>query len=147
MFLSELLIFLIKILKTFKLSEVEVSRNSDAYLWISSHHKCSIKKLFFKIMQCSQENSACVGVWINTCNFIKKRLQQKCCPVNIAISLKTCILKKICKWLLLCMQILVRTNLMSTIVTRKGKIVWKHRHQISTVDLYCTSKYKPTRPG
>ena len=36
-----------------------------------------------------------------TCNFLKKRLQQKCFPVNIAKFLKTLILIKICKQQLL----------------------------------------------
>ena len=48
--------------------------------------KCCIKKLFIKIPQYSQENT-CVGVsfhlcW-SPCNFIKKRLQRSCFPVNI----------------------------------------------------------------
>ena len=34
-------------------------------------------------------------------NFIKKRLQHRCFPVNIATYLKTPILKNTCKWLLL----------------------------------------------
>ena len=34
-------------------------------------------------------------------NFIKKRLQHRCFPVNIEKFLKTSILKNICKWLLL----------------------------------------------
>ena len=38
---------------------------------------------------------------LKACNFIKKRLQQKCFPVNIAKFLRTPILKNICEWLLL----------------------------------------------
>ena len=45
------------------------------------------------------------------CNFIKKRLQQRCYSVNIEKFLRTSILKSICERLLLCMQILVRINL------------------------------------
>ena len=51
-----------------------------------SHQRCSIKKLFFKIPQYSQENT-CLAVsfhlcW-SPCNFIKQRLQRRCFPVNI----------------------------------------------------------------
>ena len=35
------------------------------------------------------------------CNFIKKRLQDRCFPVNTAKFLRTPILKNICEWLLL----------------------------------------------
>ena len=37
----------------------------------------------------------------NTCNFIKKRLQHRCFPVNIANLFRIPILKNICEWLLL----------------------------------------------
>ena len=36
------------------------------------------------------------GAGIQACNFIKKRLQQKCFPVNIAKFLKISILKNMC---------------------------------------------------
>ena len=74
----------------------------------SNHQRCSIeqKRLFLKILQYSQENT-CVGSRFNrlagfkTCNFIKKRLQHWCFPMNIAKFLRTLILKKICEQLLL----------------------------------------------
>ena len=68
----------------------------------SSHRKCSIKKVFLKIPQYSQEN-ICIGVFFNSvadlqvCNFSKKRLQHRCLPVNIAKFLRTLILKNICQ--------------------------------------------------
>ena len=40
-----------------------------------------------------------------TCNAVKKRLQLRCFPVNIAKFLRTPILKNICKWLLLSVSI------------------------------------------
>ena len=52
-------------------------------------NRCFIKKLFLIISQYSQENT-CVGVFFNenaglqSYNFIKKRLQHKGFPVNIA---------------------------------------------------------------
>ena len=60
----------------------------------SSHHKCSIKKAVLKILEYSQENT-CVGAPFHkvtglvACNFIKKRLQDRCFPVNIAKFLRT----------------------------------------------------------
>ena len=39
------------------------------------------------------------------CNIIKKRLQHRCFPVNIAKSLRASILKIICKWLLLPLEV------------------------------------------
>ena len=38
---------------------------------------------------------------LQACNFIEKRLQHSCFPLNIAKLLKTPILKNIYKWLLL----------------------------------------------
>ena len=66
----------------------------------------SIKKLFSKISQYSQENT-CVGIsflikmlWdVHSCSFIKKRLQHLCFPVNIAKFLRAPVLKNICEWL------------------------------------------------
>ena len=57
-----------------------------------------MKKVFIKKLQYSKEN-ACIGVFsvIQTCNFIEKRRQNRCFPLNIAKLLRTPILKKICK--------------------------------------------------
>ena len=52
------------------------------------------KKMLLKILQYLQENT-CVGVF-QACNFIKKRLQCRCFPVNIAKFLRTLIFKNIC---------------------------------------------------
>ena len=53
----------------------------------SSHQRRSIKKVFLKISQNSQENS-CVGdpflIQLQACNFIKKRLRHRCFPVYLA---------------------------------------------------------------
>ena len=43
----------------------------------------------------------CWSLFLKTCNFIKKRLQHKCFPVNIAKFSRTPILKNNCKRLLL----------------------------------------------
>ena len=42
---------------------------------------------------------------LQACNVIKKRLQHRCFPVNIAKSLKTNVLKIICEWLLLPLEV------------------------------------------
>ena len=60
----------------------------------------SMKKLFLKILQYSQKNT-CVRVFFNenpglqSCNFIKERLQHRCFSVNIAKFLRIPILKEI----------------------------------------------------
>ena len=69
----------------------------------SSHRRCYIRKLFSKISQYPQETPVLesifkVNLW--ACNFIKKRLQHSCFPVNIAKFLILLILKNICKRLL-----------------------------------------------
>ena len=68
----------------------------------SSHRRCSVKKLFLKISQISQENT-CVrnAAGLQFCNFVKKRLQQWCFPVKFAELLRTPILKNIFERLLL----------------------------------------------
>ena len=69
----------------------------------SSHRWCSVKKVFLKISEISQENT-CIGVsssGLKTCNFIKKRLEHSYFPVKFANCLKTPFLKNICERLLL----------------------------------------------
>ena len=66
----------------------------------------SVKKVFLKVLQYSQKNTCVESLFNNvaslkTCNFIKKRLQHKCFPVNSATFLRTPILKKICELVLL----------------------------------------------
>ena len=68
----------------------------------SNHQRHSAKEVFLKILQYSQENT-CVGVSLQgfqLCNFVKKRLQY-CFPANTAKCLRTPVLKRICKRLLL----------------------------------------------
>ena len=80
-----------------------------------------IKRLFLKISQYSQENT-CVSVsfykvaGLQACNFIKKRLQHWCFPVNIAKYLGTPILRNICEQLLLYLErIIPLTVLLKTL--------------------------------
>ena len=69
-----------------------------------------MKKLSLKISQYSQENT-CVGVSFNKLagpqadNFIKKRLQYRCFPLNITKFFRTLILKSICERLFLTLQL------------------------------------------
>ena len=65
-------------------------------LYRRRHHRCSVKKVFLKISQVSQENT-CVGVSFNKfCNLIKKRLQHRCFTVK-----SEKFLKNICELLFL----------------------------------------------
>ena len=66
----------------------------------SSHRRwCCIRKLFLKILQYTQETPVLESIFkkgadLYTCNFIKKRPQHRCFPVNIAKFLILPILKK-----------------------------------------------------
>ena len=73
---------------------------------VSSHRRGPIKKLFLKFLQDSQENTCMVGFFIKVAalkasHFIKKWLQHRLFPVNIANFLRTPMFKNICKRLLL----------------------------------------------
>ena len=60
--------------------------------WKSIMNRCSIKKLFLKILQYSYENTV---LYFQSCNFIKKRFQHRCFPVNIAKFFRAPVLKNI----------------------------------------------------
>ena len=71
----------------------------------SNHRRFCIRKLFLKTLQYPQETPVFESnfkrvVHLQTCNFIKKRTQHICFPVNIAEFLILPILKNICKRLL-----------------------------------------------
>ena len=63
------------------------------------HQRYSVKKVFLKISQISQENTW-IGVFfdkvevLQSASFLRKRLQHKCFPVNFAKLLR---IKNICK--------------------------------------------------
>ena len=68
----------------------------------SSHRRCSIKKMFLKISQYPQEAPVLESLFkkvaaLQACNFIKKRPQHRCFPVNIAKFLRLPIFKNICE--------------------------------------------------
>ena len=85
------------------------------------------KKLLFIISQYSQENS-CVGgfflIKLQAFSFIKKRLQHSCFPVNIAKFLRTPILKKICKRLLLDAKHFKVTHFFQKIILSKNSCLF-----------------------
>ena len=63
-------------------------------------HRCSEKKLLLKLRAEFTGKQLCRSLFnkvagLQTCNFIKKRLQHKCFPVNFAKFLGTAILKNI----------------------------------------------------
>ena len=74
----------------------------------NSHQRCSVKKVFLKISQYSQENTVLEFLFnkvagLQGCNFIEKKFHHRCFQVRFAKFLKTPILKNICKQLLLTM--------------------------------------------
>ena len=68
-------------------------------LFRSSHERCSIRKGVLKNFANFTGKHLCWSL-LQTCNFIKKRLQHWCFPVKLAKFLRTSILKKICERLL-----------------------------------------------
>ena len=71
----------------------------------SSHRRCSIKKLFLKILQNPQKTHVLESLFkrvaaLKACNFIKTRLLHRCFPMNIAKFLRLPILKNFCERLL-----------------------------------------------
>ena len=83
------------------------SINSLKTKYRSSHPRCSIRKAVLKNFAIFTGKHLCWSlcfnkvVYLQTCNFIKKRLQHRCFPVNIAKFLRNPILKNICEQLLL----------------------------------------------
>ena len=67
---------------------VTAAQNSITLFPEATVRRCSSKWMFLKFLQNSQENT-CEGSFFNkvtdlkVCNFIKKRLQHRCFPVNI----------------------------------------------------------------
>ena len=81
------------------------SKTSIIYYQIKMHNgimnRSSIKKLFLKISQYSQKKHLCWSLLLNknagllSWNFIKKRLQNRFFPVNIAKFLRAAVLENI----------------------------------------------------
>ena len=68
----------------------------------SKHWRCSVRKVFLKVLQYPQETPVLESIFkktadLQTCNFIFKRPQRRCFPVNIAEFLILPILKNIWK--------------------------------------------------
>ena len=72
----------------------------------SSHYSDSIKKAVRNIHRKMPllESLFNKVAGLLACNFIKKRLQHRCFPVNVAKFLRTDILKNICERLFLCLM-------------------------------------------
>ena len=101
--------FLIKIESTWR-REIKEQASHLTLLYCgrtvrSSHRRCSIKKLFLKILQYPQETPVLEFLFkkvagLKARSFIKKRHQLRCFLVNIAKSLRLPIWKNICERLL-----------------------------------------------
>ena len=70
---------------------------------------------------------------LQTCNFIKKRLQHRCFPVNIAKFLRTPVLKNICE------RLLLQITLLSLIV-QVIPIKWRGHHFLMIIE-YCSGYF------
>ena len=87
--------------------------------------RCSIKKLLLKLRTGKYDYRSLFNKVIGhqTCNFIKKRLQYRCFPVNFAKFLGTCILKNIYKRLLLYLKYWTPANNTAKVVVEYSKAV------------------------
>ena len=59
------------------------------------------KRCSSKFHSIHRKTSVLVSDGLKACDFIKKRLQDRCFPVSIVKFLRTPILKNICEWLFL----------------------------------------------
>ena len=86
-----------------------LSRNVLLPLWsvskcpvkmLQKHRRCSVKKVFLKVSQISQKILVLQSLFNKVaglqCNYIKRRIQHRCFPVNNVKFLRTSILKNIC---------------------------------------------------
>ena len=85
----------------------------------SSRRRCSVKKVFLKVSQVSQKTPVLESLFNKVTgfqvNYIKKRIQHRCFPVNNAKFLRTPILKKICIKLLLVLVFCKNRNARPTV--------------------------------
>ena len=80
--------------------------------------RCSVKKVSWNIWRYSQENT-CIGTSLDLFNFIKKRLQHKCLPVNTGKFLRTACFIEHLQWLL-------KTSKASLQRYSFNKVFWKY---------------------
>ena len=70
---------------------IHLTMNSSIPTTEAVARRCSVKMVFLQILENSQEN-ACVGIsFKQSFEFIKKRLQHRCFPVNFENILRTAI--------------------------------------------------------
>ena len=88
--------------------------------------RCSEKKLLLKLCAEFTGKHLCQSLFnkvagLQTCNFIKKRLQYRCFPVNFATFLRTPILKNIYERLLLHLKYYTPANNTAKVVAKYSK--------------------------
>ena len=102
----------------------------------SSHRTCFIKKAVLKNFAIFTGKHLCRNLFLiklrAPCNFIKKRFQHRCFPVNIAKLLTISILKNNCEWLLF----LLWNHLTESVQFSDETNLW---------NLYCLNKQKRNR--
>ena len=98
--------------------------------------RCSVKTVLLEISQNYQENTcarASFLIKLQVCNFIKKRLWHRCFPVNFAKFLRSPLLTKHLRWLLLKRSVRVnRSKLFNLMKTNQVlyKVEIKHTTKI-----------------
>ena len=107
--------------------------------------RCSVKKVFLKMLHFSQEKPV---FEFRFNNFIKKRLQHRLFPVNIAKFFRTPILKNICERLLLNRWLisLTRQNKKPFVLDFPQFLLSKHFNKNSTLPqslpAFCSNSYR-----
>ena len=87
---GRVLLKLLCIISKYKMSTSQ--RPTKLSLFRRNHRTCSIKKMFLKMSQSSQEKHLCQNLFLvklKAFNFIKKKLQHNYFPVNFAKFLRT----------------------------------------------------------
>ena len=97
--------------------------------------RCSVKKVFVKISQNSQQNTCAtvsflIKLLVSTCNFIKKRLLHRCFPVSFVKFLKTPFFKDHLWWLFLTVEIVSRSR------SRSRLVLWNWKKKKATEDIF-----------
>ena len=105
--------------------------------------------MLLRVSQDSQEKNLCCSLSIRKLqafNLIKKRLQHRCFPVNVANFLRTPILKNICKRLLLKTQAIFHKEWYSYVFVFSVNVIWVFQF-IIIFSKSISKKHFPTNLG
>ena len=86
------------VLNSTSIKAISLCKYKNSVLYRSSQRRCPAKESVFKKFTNLKVKQQCWSfAGLKACNFIKKRLQHRCFPVNLMKFLRTPILKNICR--------------------------------------------------